>query len=222
MTARRSQSSTSRESQLQLAEMAEMAAMGLQVFPQQTPRWKPRWKWKAPAALGLQAFPQQTPHLNGATQEEEPDWEEGGGSREESEPIPIDPLCDDLTTPADFGLGEGFRTYAGWAQDEFEQQLVPLLRVQFGENGLVETLAKQNQCPAQMLDDVILLRGQHENLARRRSYAMSLHDGDEEPVKANAAAIVKQHRKEFANSEAQKVQREHQKTELWPNLGVGI
>ena len=37
--------------------------MGLQVFPQQTPRWKPRWKRKAPAALGLQAFPQQTPHI---------------------------------------------------------------------------------------------------------------------------------------------------------------
>ena len=73
-----------------------------------------------------------------------------------------------------------------------------------------------------MLDDVILLRRQHENLARRRSYAMSLHNGDEELVKANAAAIMKRHMKEFENSEAQKVQREYQKTELGPNLGVGI
>ena len=40
--------------------------------------------------------------------------------------------------PADFGLGEGFRTYTGWAQEELEQQLVPLLRVQFGENELVK------------------------------------------------------------------------------------
>ena len=71
-----------------------------------------------------------------------------------------------------------------------------------------------------MLDDVILLRRQHENLARRRSYAMSLHDGDEELVKANAAAIMKQHRKEFENSEAQTVQREYQKT-LGPLFGVG-
>ena len=111
--------------------------MGLQVFPQQTPRWKPGWKWKAPAALGLQALPQQTPHLKGATQEEEPEWEEGGGSGEESEPIPSYPLCGDLTTPADIGSGEGLRTYTGWTQEQLEQQLVPLLRVQFGENELV-------------------------------------------------------------------------------------
>ena len=56
----------------------------------------------------------------------EADWGSGGGSGEESEPeesepIPIDPLCDDLTTPADFGLGEGFRTYTGWIQEELEQ-----------------------------------------------------------------------------------------------------
>ena len=81
-------------------------------------------------------------------------------------------------------------------------------------------LAKQNQCLAQMLDDVSLLRRQHENLANRRRYAMSLY-GDEEAAKENAAAIMKKHRKDFENSEAQEVQREYQKTELGPCLGFG-
>ena len=72
-----------------------------------------------------------------------------------------------------------------------------------------------------MPDDVILLRRQHENLANRRRYAMSLY-GDEEAVKENAAALMKEHMKEFENSEAQKVQREYQQTGLGPNLGVGI
>ena len=82
-------------------------------------------------------------------------------------------------------------------------------------------LAKQNQCLAQMLDDVRLIRRQHENLADRRRYARSLHDDDEEAVKGHAAAVMEKQRKEFENSEAQTVQREYQKTELGPCLGFG-
>ena len=161
-------------------------------------------------SAGSAGVPAADPTSAGATQEEElPDWDD------EREPFPIDPLCDDLKTPADFGLGESFRKYTGWTQEELELQLVPLLRVQLGENELVERLANELRCPAQMLEDAILLRRQHENLARRRSYAMSEY-GDEEVVKANAKEIMKKHEKDFAKSEAQRVQREFQKM-LGPN-----
>ena len=73
-----------------------------------------------------------------------------------------------------------------------------------------------------MVDDAVLLRRQHENLARRRSYAIGRYDGDEELVKKNVGAIMKQHRKEFENSEAQKVQRRYQSEQLGFGCGYNI
>ena len=73
-----------------------------------------------------------------------------------------------------------------------------------------------------MLEDAVLLWRQHENLARRRSYAMSQYNCDGDLAKAKAAAIMKQHRKEFENSEAQKVQSRYQSEQLGFGCGYNI
>ena len=76
--------------------------------------------------------------------------------------------------------------------------------------------------PSSTLEDAVLLRRQHENLARRRPYAMSQYKCDGDLVKENAAAIMKQHRKEFLNSEAQKVQSRYQFEQLGFGCGYDI
>ena len=111
---------------------------------------------KDTGSVGSAGVPATDPAPDEAAEESEfePDWDD---------PRPIDPEREHLTTASDFGLGQAFRKYTKLTQTQLELQLVPLLRLQFGEDELISEWAKQNDVPCQMLDDAIILRRQHEN-----------------------------------------------------------
>ena len=128
--------------------------------------------------------------------------------------LPIDPHCVTLTTPSDFGLGASFATYVGLTEEALNE-LVPLLRVQFGEDELMRTMAGRRMCASEMVNVAVLLRRQHENLVRRRMAAIAQYG--EGNVTINVNAFIKQHMKDFSKSDGQTQCRRWERDEL----GVG-
>ena len=130
---------------------------------------------------------------------------------------PIEPWCTGLTTAEDFGLTDVLAKYLNLEPSAL-QDFVPLLRVQFKEEGLMAKVAEIT-LPGVMggnyleifVSDATLLREQHANLVRRRSCFLQRWEGrDPTPreIEYRLPLFMKEHRKDFANSAAQKATRQ--------------